>query len=63
MDTFVFLDVLGHFFGNHIMVTEQVAEKSGEFVAMVMGRSFHKLGRCLEKHWKRFGESKNAVTC
>ena len=43
MNAFVFLNVLGHFFGNHIMMAEQVAEKGRKFVAVLVGRSLHKL--------------------
>jgi hypothetical protein len=44
MDAFVLFNVLGHFFGNHIMVAEQAAEKRSEFVTVlvVVGRSFHR---------------------
>jgi hypothetical protein len=45
MDTFVFLDVFRYFFGNRIMVSEQVAEERGKFVAlmvMVRSRNFHR---------------------
>ena len=44
MNTFVLFNVLCHFFGNHIMVPEQAAEKRSEFVTVLVlvGRSFHK---------------------
>ena len=44
MGASVFLDVSRYFFGNHIMVSEQVAEERGQFVTMMVGsRNFHRL--------------------
>lgn len=45
MGTSVFLDMLRYFFGNHIVVSEQVAEERGEFVTMMVlgSRNFHRL--------------------
>lgn len=50
VDTFVFLNVLGHFFGDHIMVSKQIAKERGEFVAMLGSGSFHKFGFVLGAH-------------
>lgn len=43
MNTFVFFYVLGHFFGNRVMVPEQTAKERREFVAMLCSSCFHKL--------------------
>lgn len=51
VDAFVLLNVLGHLFGNHVMMAEQTAEEGGEFVAMLHSSCFHKLVLFGEKHW------------
>ena len=48
MNAFVLFNVLGHFFGNHVMVPEQATEERRKFVAMLRSSCFHKLV-CLEK--------------
>ena len=67
MRALVFLDVLGHLFGNHIMVAEQVAEERGKFVGMLVGSScFHKpvvvLGKALHAIWG-IEKCRNLVNC
>jgi len=59
MDTFVFLDVLGHFFGDHIMVAKKVAEERREFVAILGRGSLH--SRCCLESMCDLGNRKNAV--
>ncbi len=59
MDTFVFLDVLGHFFGNSVVVSKKIAEERGEFVAMLGRGSLH--SRCCLVSICDLGNRKNAV--